>query len=271
MLSRYHEAPLCIFDEVQKRTDGDYALVHLFETDELYYSKFEQAVRKGRDVILDNSLFELHESGRKFDAKKFINWVDTLKPRYYIVPDSWRDGRETIRMFKDFIEIYPRPIEGRIGVAQGKTFAEVAATYEQLEPYCEVIAFNFDFSDFWYSSNYGKKETNTSDRQAMTLGRMLMMHYLDAHKVINHDKKHHLLGCGVPQEIRCAKHFPWITSIDTCHPIMTGMTGYRYSEAGFNPKCEFKMCDHMHDELSEHQKQLIRHNLSIIENWLKEE
>lgn len=264
MLKRYHEAPLSIFDHVQTRTDGDYALVHLFDSNEDYYEKFKQAVAKGRDVILDNSLFEL---GEAFDAKKFNNYIDALKPRYYIVPDSWRNGKQTVRMFEDFVERFPRPIEGRVGVAQGKTFEEVAATYRAIAPFCEMIAFNFDFSGYYYAECGDNRDV----REAMSIGRIAMLQRLQDYGVIDTTKKHHLLGCGVPQEMKIVQQYPWITSIDTCHPIMTGMMGFKYTENGFSPKCQFKMCDFMDYVLGEDDIRFVEHNLDVIESWLKED
>ncbi len=57
MIKTAHEAPKSIFSEMQKITDIDYALVHLFEEDEEYFNKFKKAVEDGREVILDNSIF----------------------------------------------------------------------------------------------------------------------------------------------------------------------------------------------------------------------
>ena len=68
MIKIAHESPKGIFKEVQKFTDYDYALVHLFEEDKEYWNQFKEAALKGREIILDNSIFELEEA---FDAKKF--------------------------------------------------------------------------------------------------------------------------------------------------------------------------------------------------------
>ena len=57
MIKIAHESPKSIFEEVQKFTDYDYALVHLFEEDEEYLNQFRQASLKGREIILDNSIF----------------------------------------------------------------------------------------------------------------------------------------------------------------------------------------------------------------------
>ena len=98
-----HEAPLSIFDKVQEVTDYDYALVHMFEENKAYFDVFVKALENGREVILDNSIFEL---GEAFDAKKYAWWVDVLRPTYYIIPDVLEDCDGTIRNFDSWMENY---------------------------------------------------------------------------------------------------------------------------------------------------------------------
>ena len=43
MIKIAHESPKGIFKEVQKFTDYDYALVHLFEEDKEYWNQFKEA------------------------------------------------------------------------------------------------------------------------------------------------------------------------------------------------------------------------------------
>lgn len=96
MIKIAHEAPLSIMNKVQKMTDYDYALVHLFEDPEVgekYLKFFSDALKKGRDVILDNSVFEL---GSAFDSNRFRSWIKTLKPTYYVLPDVLRNAKETM-------------------------------------------------------------------------------------------------------------------------------------------------------------------------------
>src|SRR6056300_814671 len=99
MIKIAHESPKSIFEDVQKFTDYDYALVHLFEEDEEYLQQFKKAILKGREVILDNSIFELEEA---FDAAKFDKWVNEIRPTWYIVPDGLEDGYETIAKMEDW-------------------------------------------------------------------------------------------------------------------------------------------------------------------------
>ena len=57
-----HESPISFLDESRKYNDYDYALVHLFETHPEYYQFFKDSINLGRQVLLDNSIFELGES-----------------------------------------------------------------------------------------------------------------------------------------------------------------------------------------------------------------
>lgn len=260
MIKRYHEAPKCIFNKVQQYTDGDYALVHLFETDPEYLEMFKKALADGRDVILDNSIFEL---GTSFDHDRYAYWINELKPTWYIVPDVWKDGPATTKMFFEFFAAHPRnTLHGKVvGVAQGYTFEEVAACYDAIEPYCDMIAFNFDFS------SYANRQIGMPKRLQMSLGRVKMLKHLWSMGVINTDKPHHLLGCGVPQEI-CwyPTSWSWVRSMDTCHPVMEAMVGRKYDPTlpGQIEKDPTKMCNIMDAQVDDLTWADIEHNLKCI-------
>ena len=264
MINRYHEAPKCIFERVQQHTQGDYALVHLFETDPEYFNMFKKALADGRDVILDNSIFEL---GTSFDHTQFAHWICELQPTWYIVPDVWKDGNATKAMFFEFMERFPRgSLPGKIiGVAQGHTMAEVADCYRAIEPHCDMIAFNFDFSSYAPGPKIGIPK-----RLLMSLGRFKMLQDLNGLGVINRFKPHHLLGCGVPQEI-CwyPTSWKWVRSMDTCHPVMEAMKGRRYDPdlPGQIEKDPTKMCDMMDAQIDDLTWEAIEHNLKCISSW----
>ena len=71
-MKTFHEAPNSCFERVQQITDGDYCLVHLYDENEQYKEHFDNAVRKGREVILDNSIFEL---GTAFDSQDYLQKI----------------------------------------------------------------------------------------------------------------------------------------------------------------------------------------------------
>lgn len=268
-MKRYHEAPISIFDEVKKVTDGDYALVHLFESNQRYFEKFKQSVKEGRDVILDNSLFELRTA---FDDDRFARWVKVLCPTWYIVPDSWKNGKETTRMFFNFIEKHKDLPGKRIGVAQGNTVEEVAECYKSIEPYCDMIAFNLDFSSVFYdlfpSSGIEKFVPRCV---AMSYGRPMVLSKLKELGVINEEKPHHLLGCGVPQEVLLyPSSWGWVRSIDTSNPVMMGLKKYKYPKEGPSFKPGEKMCDLVNDEVNSETLSSVLFNIACLQDWCNE-
>lgn len=278
MILRYHEAPLCLFDEIQKVTDGDYALVHLFETNEAYLEKFQQAVANGRKVILDNSIFEL---GTAFNPDRFAHWVKKLRPTWYVVPDSWKNSSETVRMFREFIRVYPRLPGKRVGVAQGNTVEEVIHTYQAIEPYCDMVAFNFDFSSVFYDEFWNVITSYVPKRVAMSLGRFMVLSELEQSGVINHAKKHHLLGCGVPQEVQWYNpEWSWLFSIDTCNPVTAGLEGWAYDAFGTDKKSPIKICDIVDYQMPElaamlkldsrKLRTLIFANIELMKGWCEQ-
>ena len=93
MIKIAHESPKACFDTIQSMTDYDYALVHLFEEDPEYLELFLDAKAEGREIILDNSIFELEEA---LDAERFAYWINELKPTWYIVPDAFENAKKTL-------------------------------------------------------------------------------------------------------------------------------------------------------------------------------
>lgn len=221
----FHEAPLQIFDLVQEVTDGDYALVHLLEKSYAYRKYMFEAVRKGREVILDNSAFEL---GKSFDPERFVNWIYGLKPTYFVIPDKLRDSEATVGMMDDFLREYPAIKEGTnsksIGVVQGTTYTECVWCYEQLVTRCDVIAFN---------KSYGEPE-DTPETRARVRPSYIKMMLEDG--IIDINKPHHILGAIYPQEMRLYKapEYNFIKSVDTCNPVVYGLYGNTYTENGLD-------------------------------------
>lgn len=255
MIKTYHEAPKCIFNKVQKLTDGDYALVNLFPEDEEYYKQFNP---KRRDVILDNGVFEL---GEAFDSEVFAGWVDKLQPTWYIVPDVLEDGEATIARFMDFISKY-RNLPGKIiGVAQGKNYNDFVKCYKTIEPYCDKIGLSFDCS--WY------REGIKSDNPWVQLagGRCRTLILMDEAGIINRRKPHHLLGVALPQEMAHYQLFQregtfrWIDSVDTSNPVVHGLKGIAYDSDGLLSKESQKLYTMINSEVSLVQWKTIEHNI----------
>ena len=228
-----HEAPLSIFDRVQVLTDYDYALVHLFEENEEYYNTFVKAKKDGREVLLDNSIFEL---GTAFESDTYADWVVKLKPDWYIVPDVLDNANATIDSFDSFMLTYPDLPGKVIGVAQGSTYDELVACYRYMayDSRVDKVAMSFNHP-FFQDLSGGNKYYR------MMCGRQKVIADMLRDDIINQDKPHHLLGCGLPQEFTEYQNHKWIDSMDTSNPVIHGMKGIRYNDYGLNDKESVKL------------------------------
>lgn len=254
MIKTYHEAPKSIFKQVQKMTDGDYALVNLFD-DEEYVKQFDP---KHRDTILDNGVFEL---GTAFDSDVFAGWVEKFQPTWYIVPDVLEDGEATVERFMEFISKY-RGLPGKIiGVAQGKDYKDYVKCYKTIEPYCDKIGISFDCS--WYRR--GMKSGNPWIQLAG--GRIRNLILMDDDRIINRRKPHHLLGVALPQEMAHYQMFQkdgtfrWIDSVDTSNPVVHGLKGIAYTSDGLMSKESQKLYTMINESVDARQMHTITHNI----------
>ena len=228
MIKIAHEAPIDIFNEVQSRTDYDYALVHLLEESFRYRDVFEGAVKRGREVILDNSIFELEEA---FEADRFAMWVERLKPTWYIVPDALENAEKTMQQAADWFKKYGDIVPGKsIGVVQGKTYEEIRDCYKAMDEIAKVdmIAISFDYS------YYTKSVPHPNKYVSWMLGRVKLLGDLLKDGIINKNKPHHLLGCGLPQEFSFYRHadYNFIYSLDTSNPVVHGIKQIEYQPEG---------------------------------------
>ena len=256
MIKIAHEAPKSIFEDIQKLTDYDYALVHLLEEDEEYLKLFEKAIKKGREVILDNSIFELEEA---FEAEKFAYWVKRLKPEWYIVPDALEDANLTMAQMERWNVEYKDLPGKKIGVVQGKTYSQIVDCYKYLDYLANVdmIAISFDYSYYNVSVPHANKYVS------WMLGRVKLLGDLLKDGIINKDKRHHLLGCGLPQEFSFYKHsdYEWIYSLDTSNPVVHGIKGINYKSDGLWSKESQKLYELINYDVDPEQIDTIRNNI----------
>ena len=257
-----HETPISIFHWTQTRTDYDYALVHMFEESKEYYELFERALQRGREVILDNSIFEL---GQAFDRDKYVKWINKLKPTWYIIPDVLEDVQGTLFSFNHWLEKYAPLVDRsvkKIGVIQGKTYEEIVECYKNIEPFVDKVAISFDYSYYQEVCPHPNKWMAFALGRAQTLTRMLN------DGIINKDKPHHLLGCALPIEFFFYREgFDWIETIDTSSPIVHGLCDIVYEPGGITDKQSIKLVDLIHSTPTAEQVDMINWNLSVFRSY----
>ena len=260
MIKIAHEAPKAIFGKMQELTDYDYALVHLFEEDPEYLQQFKDALAAGREVILDNSIFELEEA---FDAERFTYWINELKPTWYIVPDALENVKKTMSNMAEWNVRYAHKVPAeckKIGVVQGKTYTELANCYDHMinSAQVDMVAISFDYSYYEDKFPHPNKYVSWMLGRVQLLGRMLK------DGVINTDMPHHLLGCGLPQEFQFYReaNYDWIYSLDTSNPVVHGLKEVYYKDQGLWNKESQKLFTMINSEVTSTQMEVIRHNVS---------
>jgi hypothetical protein len=266
MIKIAHEAPLCIMKDVREMTDYCYALVHLFEECQEYYDYFIESKSLGREVLLDNSIFEL---GVAFNSDKFAEWITKLQPTEYIVPDVLEDSSATMNSFEKFIEKYKDLPGKKIGVVQGKTYKELYDCYSFMSNKADKIAISFDYS-YYLTTGLGKNKY-----QQYCNGRYKLINDLISDNIINLNKPHHLLGCSLPAEFgfygSWPKTYKFIQTLDTSNPVVNGMHNIKYETYGVRDKLSTKLIDVFYvKNIKEKGIELIKHNIQHFKKIVNE-
>lgn len=220
-----HEAPISILEDIRNVTDIQYALVHLFDTHPEYYSFFKSSLLLGREVLLDNSIFELKEA---FDSDRYAKYIEELKPTYYIVPDVLEDCVGTINKMMEFTSKYKKLPGLKIGAVQGKSYDELVECYKMVSHYADYIAISFDYSWYQHIGLSTSTDKDIAKLERMCTGRTKLIEMLQRDNIWRHDKPHHLLGCSLAKEFKAYKNMPSIRSVDTSNPVVAGILGQRY-------------------------------------------
>lgn len=267
-----HEVPLSLLEESKSFNDYDYCLVHLLDKYPEYRDFYKDS---NREVILDNSIFEL---GEAYNDEDLIYHINDIKPTYYIIPDVLEDCSGTIERAKRFLDKAGNIKSKTIGVVQGKTYEELVKCHEFMDKEANVdkIAISFDYSYyermFDLSAEHAKDLLFTENDKInkylkWKIGRFLTLSDLYYDKVINKNKPYHLLGCSLPQEGTFYKHerFKFIDSVDTSNPIVHGIKNIKYTNDGLTDKQSVKLADLMEEDVK--LNNIIKHNLKIFRKF----
>tara|TARA_R110002020_G_scaffold255662_2_gene469415 strand:- start:4141 stop:4932 length:792 start_codon:yes stop_codon:yes gene_type:complete len=252
-----HEVPLSMMELSRTFNDYDYALVHLFEGNVKYFGFFKDSLNMGREVILDNSAFELGES---FEMSEYAYWISKLQPTTYIIPDVLGNAEETLNKLDQWNEFYGHLFKSKkMGVVQGSTVEEVTACYKAMVDQVDEIAICFHYP-FYEQTDMGKM-----------IGRQDLIDTWIGEGVIDYSKPHHLLGCSLPQEFKhyCigGQRYDFIKSLDTSNPIVHGLEGICYNNEGeLFSKEKIKLVDLLYAEPSPNFMKVV---LSNVEKFKK--
>lgn len=237
-----HEIPISVFSIFKRMNDYDYCLLHLTYENEQYKNYYINAVKEGRQVLLDNSLFEL---GDALTNEQLAEGVKLINPTWYVIPDCLNNKDVTIERFKAFKADYPDLPGKAVGVVQGSTIEDMIECYKFMSEHADKIAIPFDSKAF---------EEVVDDKDQLfqwCKGRQYFIQLLVRSGIWNHEKPHHLLGCSYAREFS----FPLyknisIESVDTSNPIIAALHGELYKSYGLDYKPSTKLCDLINHEVT---------------------
>ena len=263
-----HESPISILDISRTYNDFDYALVHLFEVHPTYYDYFKSARSTyNREVLLDNSIFEL---GKSFDPDKYFFAAKDLQPNMFIVPDVLEDAQATMLSYKNFRtktkELKETFLTKAIGAVQGSTWHDLKSCYKFMSYEADMIAISFDFS-YYHVIGEGK-----TPLERFCSGRQRFIMDLINNGVWDWSKPHHLLGCSLAKEFRfyVDRNIYNIVSCDTSNPIVAAIHGLKYdADYGLQSKPTTKLADLITHEFTHDQFDLVTYNTNMFKKIIR--
>lgn len=269
-----HESPVSILKESLQYNDYDYCLVHLCEQIPEYYDFFKNSLKKGRHVLLDNSIFEL---GVSFDPIKYAKIIEELRPTEYIIPDALEDYKNTCESLENWLKEYKHLPGKKIAVIQGKTYSELKDCLRFIYGTQSVhkIGISFDYSYYIELADSFQTQTeNLNKWEKYALGRNLFLQKLEHDVALPRNIKYHLLGCSLPQEFKQAGMFGFIKnmfeSVDTSSPVVHGIYNIKYdSKTGLSEKNSMKLADLINVQVTPEQLSTIKYNTEIFRQFIR--
>jgi len=235
-----HELPLILIEDGEQINDYDFCLPHLLDKEEVYKDYFLNARKKGRYIIMDNSL---HELGEAYDIDRLLYWINEIRPHEFIVPDAWEDNVKTIQNARHWANVELPDEVTKVAVIQSNSYAETAMTTQILK---DLGYWKLAFS---YGASYYKKVfPHPNEHISKMLGRVKVITDLYKNGVLTNFDRVHLLGCQLPQEFVYYQEFKFIETIDTSSPIMATLDDIKYSDYGLLEKPKPNMNDHLYVE-----------------------
>ena len=228
-----HELPINMLDQSFEINDYEYCLPHLLDQNKDYKDHFYQSKRKGRYIIMDNSL---HELGKTYDTDRLRYWINELEPNEFIVPDVWQDKIATLVNAKSWIQAELPENTTKVAVVQAKNYHEAYECYNilKMQGYQKIA---FSYGADWYAEEF----PHPNPLVGKMMGRIMTISRMYKTKLIEDSHRVHLLGCSLPQEFSYYADFPFIESIDTSNPIIHGLEGVKYKHLGLLTKSSTKI------------------------------
>jgi hypothetical protein len=225
-----HISPPAFAEYAAKESGLHLTLAHLIEEQgDAYCTTFQD----GRDIIMDNSAFEMYKAGRPmYPSDKLLEMADQINADYIVLSDyPGEPGQKTIDAAKELGPIFKK--------AGYKTFFVPQSEVGDFDDYLETFkwALEQDWIDLigvsilGVPNAYGVEKDNKLQR---FLSRWKMMNTLEDEGILDyqHKDKLHFLGMvDGPNEIDLVRDFHYyINSWDTSAAVWAGMNDIQFDE-----------------------------------------
>lgn len=132
MIQISHEFPNYFYKNgyAKDHTDYDYCLVHRYIEDEDYRSYMKDARKHNREIVIDNSVYELKNA---FRGDEYAKAIEDLEPTYYLLPDTFNNLYKNIETQLEFYNKYSKDLPGTpMSALQGETSSELVESFKVL-------------------------------------------------------------------------------------------------------------------------------------------
>lgn len=251
MIKITHEFPNYFYqnDFAHALTDYDYCLIHRYLDTPSYAEYMRNSVQEGREVYLDNGVYEL---GTAFDKNKYLEVIIELSPTYFMLPDVFDSSVDNIESQLNFYELWKKSNLKSlpIFIPHGKSIEDLQQSLDTFLSFIKeeslknpqardyLIAIPFGSTAFLNNEKicgyYNEDEIKIPYlRQAFNRKKFIFKN-----KNSNGFTRYHLLGCKSLSEFG-----DWgfifnnevIKSIDTSLPVAMSLEGYNFTRDSMQP------------------------------------
>jgi len=216
-------------------------------------------VKNGKPILFDNSV---HEDERISDDE-FVELAIEMKVTELIIPDVMKEGEETLRISKQFLDKYHSELKQHniktVGVIQGKKMSEITKCFSYLnnDSRVDYLALPFDLIPYSFV-----EERNLNQM----MNRILILQTLSSGYKIK--KQIHCLGLNLLLEIKILDAFPMIRSCDSKILTRLALCNIKLDEENWQFAIKPTRKMDFYDELTLEQIKINKDNIKFLKEQL---
>lgn len=183
-------------------------LAHIYTKDPAYREFYQERVKQGDFVLLDNSAYEMTTG---VDYRLLGKIAEQLNPTAVVLPDKRFDADATIALAKEAHEAFKHLNCKLVGVPQGNDMASVMRCYDWMAAQDWIDGFGI-YEEIGEVCGIGKRYN--------------VLQFLEHTGRVDTGRYYHLLGMEEDVSLveKNAK-FNWVSGIDSVKPVVYGLYG----------------------------------------------